>query len=84
MKVQTGTVVRTAVLLFALANQLLTAAGKNPLPFSEDEVYQAGTAVVTAVTAIAAWWKNNSFSKEALTADEYMKTLKDSTKNEQY
>lgn len=84
MKVQTGTVVRTAVLLFALANQLLTAAGKNPLPFSEEEVYQAGTAVVTALTAIAAWWKNNSFSQEALTADEYMKTLKDSTKNEQY
>ena len=35
MKVQTGTIVRTVVLLFALFNQLLTAAGKNPLPFSE-------------------------------------------------
>ena len=52
MKVQTGTIVRTVVLLFALVNQLLTAAGKNPLPFSEDEVYQAGTAVVTAITAL--------------------------------
>ena len=82
MKVQAGTIVRTVVLLFALFNQLLTAAGKNPLPFSEDEVYQAGTAVVTAITAIAAWWKNNSFSQEALTADEYMKALKQEEKQE--
>ena len=76
MKVTAGTAARTLVLLFALTNQLLTAAGKNPLPFSEEEVYQAFTAVVTAVTAVAAWWKNNSFSKEAVQADAYMKALK--------
>lgn len=76
MKVTSGTIVRTVVLVFALINQLLTASGKNPLPFSEDEVYQAGTAVVTALTAVVAWWKNNSFTKEALLADEYMKAIK--------
>lgn len=76
MKVSSGTIARTAVLLFALTNQLLTAAGKNPLPFSEEEVYQAGTAVITAITAVVAWWKNNSFSKEALLADNYKDRLK--------
>lgn len=76
MKVSSGTIARTVVLLFALTNQLLTAAGKNPLPFSEEEVYQAGTAVITAITAVIAWWKNNSFSKEAVQADAYMKALK--------
>lgn len=77
MKVETGTIVRTVVLLFALANQLLTAAGKNPLPFSEEAVYQAGTAVVTAAAAVIAWWKNNSFSTSALLADEYRKEMKE-------
>lgn len=76
MKVETGTIVRTVVLIFALVNQLLTATGKNPLPFSEEEVYQAGTAVITAITAVVAWWKNNSFSKEALKADQYLQSMK--------
>lgn len=76
MKVKAGTVIRTTVLLFAVVNQLLTATGKNPLPFSEEEVYQALTAVLTAVSSITAWWKNNSFSQAAILADEYKDSLK--------
>lgn len=37
-KIEKGTIVRTGVLVFALANQALTISGHNPLPFSEDEV----------------------------------------------
>ena len=76
MNVKAGTIIRTVVLLFALMNQLLTATGRNPLPFSEEEVYQTLSAVLSAVTAIVAWWKNNSFSKEALIADDYKDRLK--------
>lgn len=76
MKVKAGTVIRTTVLLLAVVNQLLTATGKNPLPFSEEEVYQALTAVLTAVSSITAWWKNNSFSQAAILADEYKDSLK--------
>lgn len=76
MNVKAGTIIRTVVLVFALVNQLLTATGRNPLPFSEEEVYQSFSAVLSAVTAIVAWWKNNSFSKEALLADEYKDSLK--------
>lgn len=76
MKVKAGTVIRTTVLLLAVVNQLLTATGKNPLPFSEEEVYQALTAVLTAVSSITAWWKNNSFSQAAILADEYKESLK--------
>lgn len=77
MKVSKETVVRTVVLIFALVNQLLTAAGKNPLPWSEGEIYQAGTAVLTAGAAVAAWWKNNSFTRPALTADKYLEALRE-------
>ena len=82
MNVKKGTIIRTVVLLFAIINQLLTATGRNPLPFSEEEVYQALTAVITAVTSIVAWWKNNSFSEEAILADEYKDCLKAGESNE--
>jgi SPP1 family holin len=46
------------------------------LPFSDDEVYQTCTLILTVVASVVAWWKNNSFSRSALKADKYMKELK--------
>ena len=74
--ISAGTIARTVALAVTLLNTILTAAGKNPLPFSDTEVYSAVTTAATAVTAIIAWWHNNSFSKEAIQADEYMDKLK--------
>lgn len=76
MKIKAETWVRTAVLILALLNTLLSAWGKNPLPFSEEESYQAISAAVTAAVSLWAWWKNNSFTSAAITADEYMAKLK--------
>lgn len=71
-KVEKGTIVRTAVLLAALANQTLTISGHNPLPFSEDEVGQAVSMLLTAVASLWTWWKNNSFTQNAIAADEIL------------
>ena len=76
MKISKGTIVRTVVLLIALINQVLTISGKNPLPWSETEVYEGVSTVLTVGTALISWWKNNSFTKAAIEADEYKKTLK--------
>lgn len=70
MKVSKETIVRTVVLFVALLNTVLNACGKNPLPFSDDEVYTAVSTVVAVAASLAAWWKNNSFTKAALKADE--------------
>lgn len=75
-KISSATIIRTLILVFALINQILTATGYNPLPFSEDEVYNVLTGIITAAAALAAWWKNNSFSQEAIQADTLMKQLK--------
>lgn len=70
MKISAGTIARTAVLVVSLLNVLLNAFGKNPLPFSDDQVYTAVSTVVAVAASIAAWWKNNSFTKAAIKADE--------------
>lgn len=64
-----GTIARTAVLLLALTNQLLSAMGKSPLPIESATVEQLVTAGITTIAALIAWWKNNSFTKEAIAAD---------------
>lgn len=76
MKVTKETVIRTIVLLVALANQVLTSLGKNPLPFSDETVYEMVSLLVTVGAAMWAWWKNNSFTQHALRADELLKNLR--------
>ena len=75
-KVTAGTIARTVALAVTLLNTILTAAGKNPLPFSDTDVYSAVTTVATIATSVIAWWHNNSFSKEAIQADKYMEQLR--------
>jgi len=76
MKPTKSTIIRTIVLVIMLLNQLLAAFGRSPLPFSDEQVDTFVSTVLTVVSSIWAWWKNNSFTKAALKADEYMKELK--------
>lgn len=71
-KIEKMTIVRTAVLAFALINQVLTISGYNPLPFTDEEFGQAVSMVLTAGASLWAWWKNNSFTQNAIIADEYL------------
>ena len=74
--VTAGTIARTACLLLALANQVLSALGKPVLPIESATVEQLVTAGITTVTALIAWWKNNSFTTAALEADKTFDRLK--------
>lgn len=76
LKVKTETIIRTIVLILALANQVLAIYGKEKIPITEEEVYQLISLVVTISSALWAWWKNNSFTLPALKADEYMERLR--------
>lgn len=76
MKVKTETIIRTIVLILALANQVLAIYGKQKIPITEDEVYQLITLIITIGSALWAWWKNNSFTQPAIKADEYMEKLR--------
>lgn len=75
-KVSIGTWVRTVALFVAFLNQLLAIYGKSPIPFNEQEVELVVSTIATGIISLYCWWKNNSFSKEAIESDEYMKKLK--------
>jgi SPP1 family holin len=74
--IKTGTIVRTICLVLALINQLLSNAGHAVLPISDEQVETLVTTIITIAVAVWSWWKNNSFTKPAIAADEYMHTLK--------
>lgn len=75
-KIPTETIIRAIVLFVTLVNTILTMSGKNPLPFAEEELYAWLSAVATVAATLWAWWKNNSFTPEAIQADKYLAELK--------
>jgi len=70
-------IIRLVVLIILLINQILITLGWNPLPFSEEQIYEAVSSVATVAMAIWAWWKNSDITKEAQEAGRYLKDLKD-------
>lgn len=76
LHVKADTIARTVVLFLALANQVMIAMGWSPIAIEEDSVYTLVSTIATLVTAIWAWWKNNSFTKAALKADTVLKEEK--------
>lgn len=75
-KISAGTIARTACLLLALLNQVLCALGKSPLPIESETLNQLVTTSITVVAALVSWWKNNSFTKEAIAADKEYERLR--------
>ena len=75
-KISAGTIARTIILTLALINQVLAAIGKPIINISDDNINMLISSGFTVVSAIMAWWKNNSFTKEAIEADKYKNSLK--------
>lgn len=75
-KVKTDTIVRTVILVVALVNQVLTMSGHSMLPISDEQITEVITLVFTIGASLWAWWKNNSFTKAAIEADEYLEDLR--------
>lgn len=71
-----GTIARTLCLLLALVNQILTVMGYKIIDVSDDTINTLISTGFTVVTALLAWWKNNSFTSAAIKADDYMNELK--------
>lgn len=80
MKIKKDTIIRTAVLTLALANQILVSAGHDIIPISDEQINEMITLGFTVGASLWAWWKNNSFTKNAIKADETLKAMKEGDK----
>ena len=79
LQITSGTIARTAILILALVNQVLTATGHSVINISDENINTRISTGFTIVSAIIAWWKNNSFTQAAIMADEVMKEDKNAS-----
>ncbi len=79
LQITSGTIARTAILILALVNQVLTATGHSVINISDENINTLISTGFTIVSAIIAWWKNNSFTQAAIMADEVMKEDKNAS-----
>jgi len=71
-EVSFGTWARLAALVLSFINAALISMGVHPLPVSEEQVFQALSMILAAICAVAAYWKNNSFTAAAQAADKVL------------
>lgn len=81
MRASKETWIRTMVLILTLLNQILNVCGINPLPFSEEQAYEGFSMALATLASLWTWWKNNSFTKAAVEADEILKSKREAQKN---
>ena len=65
--------VRTLILIIALVNQALVIFGISNNEISLDSWASYASYILTAVSSLWSWWKNNSFTPKAQEADQVLK-----------
>ena len=78
MKISKGTIVRTTMIIIVILNIILKHFGFSIINISENEILSIFEMIIEVATIIVTFWKNNSFTKEAIKADELLKILKGS------
>ncbi len=76
MSIKKETIIRTIVLALALINQVLTVFGISVIPIDDAQITEFLSLAFTIGASVWAWWKNNSFTKKAIVADEYLAELR--------
>lgn len=70
------TAIRTAVLFVTMINHLLSMSGRPIIPIEDVQLEKLISAAAMILAAVVTWWKNNSFTQEALKADQYLKNIR--------
>ena len=78
MKITKSTIVRTILVALVIINFVLEKCGIDVIPADEYTVLRVVETVIEIGVIIVAWWKNNSFSPNAIKADEFLKQLRES------
>lgn len=63
-------ITRIIVTAILFINAMLTMAWKNPIPLDETTVGVVVSGLLSGLTILWSWWKNNNVTKNALKAQE--------------
>lgn len=78
MKISKGTIVRTVLLVVVIINLILKQFGLDLIEVTESEILTVIEMVIEIAVIIVSFWKNNSYTQNAIKADEFLKNLKES------
>ncbi len=63
-------IIRLIVSAVLTVNMCLTLAGKNPIPFDEEQVTEVLTMIAAGLSGLWMWWKDNNITKKAQATKE--------------
>lgn len=78
MKITKSTIVRTILFLIVILNFVLERCGIDVIATDENAVAMAVEYIIEIAVLAVGFWKNNSFSPNAIIADQFFKELKES------
>ena len=81
LKITPGTIARTVILAIAIINRILARFGHPIIDIDSGIITEFVADAWLIVTALIAWWKNNSFTLPALAGDIIMRALRKGDKN---
>lgn len=76
MRISKGTIVRTIMLVIVIINLVLKQLGHDLINVSESEILSVVEMLIELAVIVVSFWKNNSYTQNAIKADEFLKNLK--------
>ena len=76
-KERISAIANAIVELFLLINAILTAMGKDPIPFDATATTEMLTYIVTIVWSMWVWWRNNNVTRAAVAGQVTTNTEKE-------
>lgn len=77
---KSNAIVRLIVLGVLIINQVLITLGYEPLPFSDEQIYEAVSIVALVVATLYSWWKNNNVTDVAMAGQAEIERIKGARK----
>lgn len=77
LKERVKAIINLVIAFLVLMNAVLTAAGKNPLPFDQDAITITISYLAAGLDVIWVWWHNNNLTVEAATGTAIGRRMKE-------
>ena len=78
MQVTKSTLVRTILVALVIVNFVLEKCGIDVIPADEYTILMFVETAIEIAILIVGFWKNNSYTKNAIKDDEFLKRLRES------